>query len=117
MACIWGYSWPDQYFYHSWLLWLFLILAITATVVFLVNRLRQTQRLQCPHCTSPVQEAYLRCPNCGQGLKSHCPRCSRIVETSWQFCPHCKGELRSSGGPEESAAGKSSVCNKKTTGC
>ena len=92
MGCTWGYTWHGRYFYHSWLFWLILLVLVLAAAVFLLPKLRIGQK-KCPNCDSPVQDVYLRCPDCGHGLKSHCPGCSHIVENSWQFCPHCKQPL------------------------
>ncbi|MBW1751145.1 MAG: zinc ribbon domain-containing protein [Deltaproteobacteria bacterium] len=100
MYCSWGYTWHGRYFYHSWLFWLLLMMTITAGVILLLIHRQKVRQRKCPSCNNPVQEVYLRCPDCGQGLKSHCPHCSHIVENSWQFCPHCKKALHS-GTPEK----------------
>lgn len=92
MNCAWGYTWHGQYFYHSWLFWL-LIVFVVAGLAYFFCRLGKNQRKKCPGCNSSVQDAYLRCPECGRSLKGHCPACNRIVENSWQFCPHCKEKL------------------------
>jgi len=105
MNCAWRSTWQSYYFFHSWLFWLFLILTITAALIFLLNHLRIKQQMKCPGCNSLVQEVYLRCPDCGQGLKSHCPSCSRIVENSWQFCPHCQEALHHGGSNKPTKAG------------
>jgi predicted amidophosphoribosyltransferase len=109
MNCSWGFSWHGRYFFHSWLFWLLLILVVTATLVFLLNRPRKKQQLKCPGCNNPVEEVYLRCPDCGRELKSHCPGCSRIVDNDWQFCPHCKEMLHSGASEEPTTAGMSSA--------
>lgn len=109
MYCSWGYSWHGRYFYHSWLFWLLLIVAGLATLFFLLNRARKKQQLQCPCCNNPVEDVYLRCPDCGHELKSHCPHCSHIVENSWQCCPHCKEALHSGTPDKPTTAGMSSA--------
>ncbi len=91
MNCAWGYTWHGRYFYHSWLLWIFLLTGIAVAVIFL---LRKKQQKKCPGCDATVEEAYLRCPECGQELKIHCPGCYRIVENSWRTCPYCTVPLK-----------------------
>ena len=92
MSCTWGYIWHGRYFYHSWLLWLLLFVVGAGTTVFFL--LKNRHQKKCPGCSTPVDETYLRCPGCGQGLKSHCPGCCRIVEDVWQVCPYCKMALQ-----------------------
>jgi predicted amidophosphoribosyltransferase len=81
-----------RYLYYSWLFWL-LVVAAAVTLVWLLNHMRKARQFRCPGCHTRVEQVYLRCPECGHGLKSHCPGCSRIVNNSWRFCPHCKKEL------------------------
>lgn len=95
MNCTWGYTWHGLYLYHSWLFWLLVITVVAIALVFLLNHLRKRRQLRCSGCHCPVEAVYLRCPECGQELKSHCPGCSHIVDSSWQFCPHCKESLQS----------------------
>ena len=90
MYCSWGYTWHGRYFYHSWIFWLLMILMITTGIVLFICRKKRVEQMECPSCRNPVQEVYMRCPDCGQELKSHCPGCNRIVDNSWQCCPYCK---------------------------
>jgi predicted amidophosphoribosyltransferase len=95
MNCIWRYTWYDHFLSHGWLFWLLVVAAVAVTLFFLLNRRQKKQQLRCSGCNSLVEAVYLRCPECGQELKSHCPGCSHIVENSWQFCPYCKETLQS----------------------
>ncbi len=93
MNCNWSTIWPGLYLHHSWTVRIMLVLLLAGAAFLLHAWWQKRQQKTCPGCNNPVQEAYLRCPQCGKGLKSHCSSCNRIVETSWQFCPHCQASL------------------------
>lgn len=93
MNCIWGVTWHSRYLYHSWLFWLLATALVSVTLAFLFNHWRRKQQPTCSECQSPVEAVYLRCPECGQELKTHCPRCHHIVDSKRQCCPHCKEAL------------------------
>ena len=98
MNCAWENTWYGSVIHHNWFSGsLILLLAAVATAWFLLflQKKQKKQKKTCPACSSPVEDVFLRCPDCGHALKGHCPHCSRIVETGWQFCPHCKEELTS----------------------
>jgi len=105
MHCIWGFIWHGRSLYHNWLFWLLVIATAAIALVFLLYHLRKKQQLTCPGCHSPVEPVYLRCPECGQALKSHCSGCHHIVDTGWQCCPHCKEALQSEAERKPSKAG------------
>jgi RNA polymerase subunit RPABC4/transcription elongation factor Spt4 len=48
----------------------------------------------CPQCAGPVQEAFIRCPECGYWLKRNCSECKKIVKTEWNLCPYCETDLK-----------------------
>ncbi len=48
---------------------------------------------KCPHCHNPVEETYIRCPECHYKLKTNCPSCGKVVKTSWDICPYCETGL------------------------
>ena len=94
MSCLWRNGWhTSRFLYFSPVFWLLLVSALIIMIALLLRGHTREKR-QCPQCGGTVEDAYLRCPECGHGLKSHCPRCNRIVETSWQFCPHCRASLQ-----------------------
>ncbi len=94
MNCTWGYTWHGRYLYHSWFFWLLVIVTLVTALVCLWSYLHRKQQPSCPCCHSQVDEVYMRCPECGEGLKSHCPGCHHIVNNSWQCCPNCKKTLQ-----------------------
>ncbi len=46
------------------------------------------QRL-CLSCERPLQEDFLFCPFCTQGLTRFCPACHKGVRADWAACPYC----------------------------
>jgi len=106
MSCSWwgagygyGWHWANHFF------WIIVLLGIA----FLIYRSFRNNRQSggsagainglgyaapvCPQCKMPVEEAYLRCPECHFQLKTNCPSCAKIVKTSWDICPYCEGQL------------------------
>jgi len=53
----------------------------------------QTAARPCPKCSTPVQEDFVFCPNCGTELVMACPECHRAVEAKWTHCAFCGAEL------------------------
>ena len=88
----WGGGWLGG------LLWLGLILGgvylIARMVVRRVPPKPVPSEKHCPQCAGPVQEAFIRCPECGYQLKRNCPACSKIVKTEWNMCPYCEMDLK-----------------------
>lgn len=93
MNCIWGYTWHGYYFYHSWLFWLILSAGLSAATLFYLFFQKRRQK-KCPNCSTPVESAFLQCPECGHGLQTHCPDCYRIVDRLWKTCPYCEKSLQ-----------------------
>lgn len=44
---------------------------------------------KCSFCGYPVQENYVRCPQCGSALKNLCSSCGFPLESDWKVCPGC----------------------------
>jgi hypothetical protein len=57
-------------------------------------RLRQLIEQSCPHCEYPVENDYLRCPNCERRLRSPCRKCTKPLDPKWGICPYCETEVR-----------------------
>lgn len=73
------------------------MLILLGGAVWLLGRritARELLTKACPRCEGPVQEAYFRCPHCGDALKKNCPGCSRVVEQAWEYCPFCSETLK-----------------------
>lgn len=43
----------------------------------------------CPKCSCSVQESFLFCPECGEGLKNACVHCKKDSFQSYKLCPFC----------------------------
>lgn len=107
MNCSWwgmgygyGWHWVNHFF------WIILLLG----VIFLIYRsVRNNKQMReqsgaynrfehatavCPQCKIPVEDAYLRCPECHYQLKLNCPTCAKVVKASWDICPYCEGQLK-----------------------
>lgn len=54
------------------------------------------ERLVCPQCQRPVEEAWTVCPFCRADLGSGgtCPNCGNAVESEWTVCPYCRTSLK-----------------------
>ena len=57
-------------------------------------RLRQLIEQSCPHCEYPVENDYLRCPNCERRLRNPCRKCTKPLDPKWGICPYCETEVR-----------------------
>ena len=56
-------------------------------------RVRQLTEHSCPGCGFPVENDFLRCPDCQRRLKRPCPSCSKPVDPAWALCPYCETAL------------------------
>jgi hypothetical protein len=56
-------------------------------------RLHQVGYHLCPHCDSPVEQDFLRCPSCMRRLKEPCRTCGRPLDPEWKICPFCESEV------------------------
>ncbi len=56
-------------------------------------RVRQLTEHSCPGCGFPVENDFLRCPECQRRLKRPCPSCSKPVDPTWALCPYCETAL------------------------
>lgn len=56
-------------------------------------RIHQLDYRLCPHCDSPVERDFLRCPSCMRKLRDPCPTCARPLEQTWSVCPYCETEI------------------------
>jgi Double zinc ribbon len=57
-------------------------------------RVRELTEHSCPGCGFPVENDFLRCPECQRRLKHPCPSCRRPVDPGWALCPYCEEPLR-----------------------
>ncbi|MFN2612121.1 MAG: zinc ribbon domain-containing protein [Solirubrobacterales bacterium] len=57
-------------------------------------RVRQLIEQSCPHCEYPIENDYIRCPNCERRLKSPCRSCRRPLDPKWGVCPYCETEVQ-----------------------
>ncbi|MGQ4875529.1 MAG: hypothetical protein ACP6IY_15790 [Promethearchaeia archaeon] len=49
--------------------------------------------MKCAKCGSPLQENWIRCPNCKTLAK--CPECGQPIQNiKWKICPSCDTELK-----------------------
>ena len=53
-------------------------------------RVRQLTEASCPNCEYPVENDFLRCPECQHRLKNPCPSCGKPVDPRWALCPYCE---------------------------
>jgi DNA-directed RNA polymerase subunit RPC12/RpoP len=104
-------SWYETSYWASWpwamlILWLLMFL-IGAFIVFrylkinhldnqvnpqsIMNNRLETKK-ECPKCSTTVEEAYIRCPECHHKLKSNCSSCGKVVDTNWSICPYCESK-------------------------
>lgn len=44
----------------------------------------------CPRCSSPIENEFLLCPECGLSLREPCNYCGKPINKSWRVCPYCK---------------------------
>ena len=81
---------------------IFVVVVISVLVYLLIhfvhkynsgNHNHTLNQAKCPNCHSPVEETYIRCPECHFKLKANCPSCGRVIKTSWDICPYCETEL------------------------
>ncbi len=56
-------------------------------------RVRQLTEHSCPGCGFPVENDFLRCPECQRRLKRPCPSCGKPVDPTWALCPYCETAL------------------------
>jgi hypothetical protein len=56
-------------------------------------RLLQLHELSCPHCGTPAERTFLRCPRCLRRLKEPCSSCRRPLDPQWRICPYCEAEV------------------------
>lgn len=57
-------------------------------------RVRELTEHSCPGCGFPVENDFLRCPECQRRLKHPCPSCRKPVDPGWALCPYCEDPLR-----------------------
>jgi hypothetical protein len=57
-------------------------------------RVRELTEHSCPGCGFPVENDFLRCPECQRRLKHPCPSCRKPVDPTWALCPYCEEPLR-----------------------
>lgn len=57
-------------------------------------RVRQLIEQSCPHCEYPIENDYIRCPNCERSLKSPCRNCDKPLDPKWGVCPYCETEVQ-----------------------
>lgn len=57
-------------------------------------RVRELTEHSCPGCGFPVENDFLRCPECQRRLKRPCPSCRKPVDPGWALCPYCEDPLR-----------------------
>jgi RNA polymerase subunit RPABC4/transcription elongation factor Spt4 len=57
------------------------------------DRFNDSPQGNCPNCNAPVENSFIRCPECHFKLKSNCPSCGRIVKTNWEICPYCEAKI------------------------
>ena len=70
-------------------------------------RLAQAKAATCPHCDTPTQPDFLRCPGCLRKLREACPSCSRPLDQGWRICPYCEAD------PLKPAATRSSAPTRR----
>jgi len=104
MDCTWFPGYGPGWFWTGRIFWLLLLAGIGLLLVLAVRRFRpcaapgdfsESARTagKCPNCGEPVEQAYLRCPECHYRLKVNCPSCGKLVKTSWELCPYCEAPL------------------------
>jgi hypothetical protein len=57
-------------------------------------RVRELTEHSCSGCGFPVENDFLRCPECQRRLKHPCPSCRKPVDPGWALCPYCEEPLR-----------------------
>ncbi len=57
-------------------------------------RVRELTEHSCPGCGFPVENDFLRCPECQRRLKHPCPSCRKPVAPGWALCPYCEEPLQ-----------------------
>jgi hypothetical protein len=62
-------------------------------------RLADTGYQLCPHCDSPIERDFLRCPSCMRRLKEPCRTCGRPLDANWKVCPYCEAEVAGAAPP------------------
>lgn len=106
MNCFWfepgywmGWPWFGQIF------WLLLLIALGYLVYRASLNGRRTTHRQpagyrgtspqgsCPNCGAPVEDTFVRCPDCHRKLKTNCPSCGKTVKIAWAVCPYCEEKL------------------------
>lgn len=65
-------------------------------------RVRQLIEQSCPHCEYPIENDFIRCPNCERRLKSPCRSCRKPLDPKWGVCPYCETEVQKQKPAEES---------------
>src|SRR5262249_12643186 len=65
--------------------------------------LRQPSENSSPHCESPIERTYLRCPTCERRLRTPCRKCHKPLDPRWGICPYCETEVRKQQRPEREA--------------
>ena len=98
MRCFEDYYW---FFGKGYLLTFIYILILVSVLVYILVRVIHKYKFRsyalnqskCPNCHNPVEETYIRCPECHYKLKTNCPSCGKVVKTSWDICPYCEAEL------------------------
>jgi len=103
----WGPGYWVGWFWAGRIVWLLLLAAIGFFVFLAVRKSRRSpnenhgiglstrpiMQGKCPVCGEPVEQAYLRCPECHHQLKLNCPSCGKLVKTTWEICPYCEVQL------------------------
>jgi hypothetical protein len=55
-------------------------------------RLQQIEQSLCPHCDTPIERDFLRCPSCLRKLREQCASCKRPLQSTWTICPYCEAD-------------------------
>lgn len=49
----------------------------------------ERESLKCPICGEDVKSDFLFCPHCFAQLKKQCSKCGNIVDKEFKICPYC----------------------------
>lgn len=71
-----------------WAIVTFLTPGFVGLIIYLIIRSEHIVN-QCANCGYPVQDDFVRCPQCGSSLKNQCSTCGYPIEPTWNICPSC----------------------------